>query len=266
MHLIGVSARKCGGKDCVARFVRANAQLFFGWRRGVDGLDSPRPREVSAGEFNFADRLKEFIASFLGVSREALWGSDLDKETLTDLRWEDMPHYERLRRQIEERNRQGWHDYVGSMDPDMTCDQYVASVLPVPSGFMTARQVMQQVGEGVLVAMRPSVFTDGLAEFVRGEGGGYDALTVADVRKPAEVRAVQALGGKVIRLLRAPHAGTDLHSSETALDGYTGFDAVIDNAKLSVVETNKKALVALRRWGWVVGPLDLDKVDWEPAA
>jgi hypothetical protein len=57
---------------------------------------------------------------------------------------------------------------------------------------------------------------------------------MTDVRYPNEVQQVQALGGRVVRLINRGGAQTArhaMHASETALDGYEGFDLVLDNAE-----------------------------------
>lgn len=65
---------------------------------------------------------------------------------------------------------------------------------------------------------------------------GLSKFYVTDVRFPNEVEYIQSIGGKVVRLdhgpgLVYPLAGTPEadHSSETALDNYTGFDAGFAN-------------------------------------
>jgi hypothetical protein len=59
---------------------------------------------------------------------------------------------------------------------------------------------------------------------------GITRFVIPDVRFPNEVEYVQqALGGKVYRIIGRGVQSGDAHPSETALDGYDGFDAVIDN-------------------------------------
>jgi hypothetical protein len=72
---------------------------------------------------------------------------------------------------------------------------------------------------------------------IMSEEFGLHKFYVTDVRFPNEVEYIQSLGGKVVRLdhgkgLIYPLAGTPdaLHSSETALDDYTGFDAGFANS------------------------------------
>ena len=78
---------------------------------------------------------------------------------------------------------------------------------------------------------------------------GTQLAIVPDVRFENEVEAIQKAGGKVIRLTRKPHE--DAHPSETALDNYENFDAVIDNQNFDINETNIKIMEVLREWGWL---------------
>lgn len=59
-------------------------------------------------------------------------------------------------------------------------------------------------------------------------------ILTPDVRYPNEIAAIRGLGGKVIRLTRAPF--DDQHESETALDDWPddGWDALINNAAMSI--------------------------------
>ena len=74
-------------------------------------------------------------------------------------------------------------------------------------------------------------------------------VIVADSILEQAVEAIQKAGVKVIRLTRKPHE--DAHPSETALDNYENFDAVIDNQNFDINETNIKIMEVLREWGWL---------------
>ncbi len=88
----------------------------------------------------------------------------------------------------------------------------------------TAREVLQHVGTDLIRKHYPGVWTDYLIRRAKIDPSGR-VVIVDDVRFADEVEAIQAAGGKVIRLTRAPFA--DTHASETALDNYGGFDCVI---------------------------------------
>lgn len=68
------------------------------------------------------------------------------------------------------------------------------------------------------------------------EQWGIDKFVIPDIRFPNEVDFVKSMGGSVIRIhapIRAENNSLSpearLHISETALDGYTDFDYIINN-------------------------------------
>jgi hypothetical protein len=101
--------------------------------------------------------------------------------------------------------------------------------------------------------------------FKRSVPDGDDmAIFVTGVRYPNEVKAIQDMGGKVLRLTRNVH--DDQHESETALDTVEAnsvefhamrrrdfstpnlFDAILDNSSMGIEEQNEKAWKIIRRW------------------
>jgi len=128
----------------------------------------------------------------------------------------------------------------------------------------TARRVLQIVGTDWFRSLDPDCW-------VRAYMGGrrlqiisrYNELIVTpDVRFPNEVKCIQDLGGKVIRLLRCPFP-EDKHESETALDrielSAVGiwepttdqvicFDAFIDNRQMSIDEQNEAVWAIVQPW------------------
>lgn len=98
------------------------------------------------------------------------------------------------------------------------------------------------------------------------ETWGIDTFVVTDVRFPNEVTGIQAAGGRVLRV-DAPErvAASPLspearqHASETALDGFDGFDGVIQNDPVFGHTVAWQMHVHLMRAGWI------DQVPtWEP--
>lgn len=90
-------------------------------------------------------------------------------------------------------------------------------------------------------------------------------ILVPDVRFANEVRAIQDLGGHVIRFTRAPFASKDQHESETALDEMEAatiafsnlpaagllFDAIIDNSQMSISEQCEAVWKLVNERGWI---------------
>jgi hypothetical protein len=111
----------------------------------------------------------------------------------------------------------------------------------------TAREFLQYFGTDVCRNLKEDVWVDFCINRIKSEQS--ELALVGDCRFPDEVEAIQQAGGRVIRLTRTPHE--DAHLSETALDTFEGFDAVIDNEGVSVDEQSKELLNILSEWGWL---------------
>lgn len=116
---------------------------------------------------------------------------------------------------------------------------------------MNVRQMLQMLGTDVFRAMWDDVwlnaFLHRLPEKYSEKKG---TILVGDVRFPNEAELIHALGGKVIRLTRDPNAGADTHASETAMDDYKDFDAVINNEDLTAEQAGKMAWGVVSKKGW----------------
>lgn len=269
-NIIAFSARKSGGKTTSSNFLYASTLCSLGvidrFRFGEDGLlevSSTISGEYEEGQFDpghpdnqeflqsiyieqfgrtankfvdifyFADDLKQKVCiDILGLTHEQCYGSEADKNTLTHLKWENMP---------------------GILDPEILkampeLDESLLGLKIHNPGFMTAREVMQFVGTEIFRRMYGDVWVDSTVRRIKASG--LDTAIIGDCRFPNEVLGTQKHGGKVIRLLRNPYE--DNHSSETALDDFPldKFDFVIDNRNCTIKETNKQIETYLRSIGW----------------
>jgi hypothetical protein len=129
-------------------------------------------------------------------------------------------------------------------DIDFNSDMDKSRVLPCGK---TVRAVLQVVGTDYFRTLWPDVWVNALANKL--SACVVDTVLIPDVRFPNEVKAIQEMGGKVIRFTRAPFA--DEHESETALDGFEEFDAVIDNSQMSIPEQNEAIWTLLNEKGWL---------------
>ena len=162
--------------------------------------------------YSFASALKEIAAGLFGLTKSQCYGTDLDKNSLTWLRWESLPGYE------------------GDKE-----------------GRMTAREFLQYFGTDICRQIHPDIWTDRTLKNIREEESLL--AVISDCRFPNESEAVQRAGGKVIRLTRGDDTN-DLHSSESSVDDIE-YDAIIDNKELTLAETNVKVLSLLEEWGWL---------------
>ena len=160
--------------------------------------------------FGFADPLKIISIQLFGLLEEQCYGTNDQKNTPINIKWEDLP-----------------------VSSDKT-------------GFITAREFLQYFGTEVCRKIKPNIWVDSCVN--RINQSGTELAIVSDVRFPNEVDAIQKAGGKVIRLTRKPYE--DIHDSEISLDDYEGFDYVLENQDLSIDETNKQMLGILKSWGW----------------
>lgn len=161
--------------------------------------------------FSFADPLKVIAIELFGLTMEQCYGTDENKNTPINIKWENMPSSE-----------------------DKT-------------GFMTAREFLQSFGTDVCRKIKDNIWVESCIS--RMLTSGTELAIVPDIRFPNEVEAIQKAGGKVIRLTRSPHE--DSHPSETSLDNYEEFDHVIDNQNMNIDETNMELMKRLREWGWL---------------
>lgn len=215
MKVIGLSGRKTSGKSSLRRFIIWNANVLF----GVSG-EGWNPRQPTTDVFPQAGLLKDFCENVLGIPHENLYGTEEQKNEFTSYRWESLPHYHKFvsdhfDRMLAWASQSG---FVGDAEAWLKDN-------PCPSGPMTSRQVMQQVG-GMVRMMNPRAWAESCRRAI--ENSGVDVAISDDVRHVEEIEELHAIGGKVYRLLRCIDP-SDTHESETSLDGYDGFDGVIDN-------------------------------------
>jgi len=163
--------------------------------------------------YSFADPLKQDICmNLLGLSYEQCYGSDDDKNTLTSIRWKDLP------KDIFE--------------------QHLEEV--AKNEYMTARQVMEVVGTGIFRKLKNNVWVD--ATMIKIQKEAMDLAIILDNRFPNEVNSVLDSGGFVVRLARDPFSAQT--EAEKALDqnsyDWSKFSLVIQNHNLTLSERNQQ--------------------------
>lgn len=254
-----MSGKKGSGKNTLANFVTGLQLLRYGivhkdfsvdgeglWVSDIEGdvsfegiLDLYRQTDTmkqfieyiapAIRLYSFADSLKDISINILGLKWEQCYGSDDDKNSLTNLRWEDL--FSEIRTKYSVENKQD------------------GSKKKLPrSGFMTGREVLQVLGTDIFRRIYDNVWVDTTLRRIREDNSKF--AIISDVRFPNEVKGIEDNGGKVIRLTRAVNS-QDTHPSETALDNYE-FQYVIDNANMDFEQQNKACFDMLCEWGWFV--------------
>lgn len=200
--IIAFSGRKQSGKSTSGEYVQSL-------------IHSINPK-IKVKTYSFADPLKRNICiDLLGLTEQQCYGTDEDKNSLTNIRWEDMPNY----------------------DISWTYDSEYDT-----SGFMTARQVMEFVGTRIFRAMKQNVWVDSTLKQIQKDN--YNIAIILDTRFPDEVDPILNVGGYVIRLTRNPfHSFSE---PEVALDpdryDWSKFSLVIDNENITEAEKNSLIL------------------------
>jgi hypothetical protein len=264
--LLAFSGKKQSGKDSCARFVAANANIFWPpkWHSFNGYKDSSAVAGETSVEFIYVGGPMKGFALEFGVPYESVWGTDEQKNMPIGIKWEQLPHYQRLVNEAWLRNAN--RDSLVNQGV-MSLSTYFEKFETVPTGPLTGRQFLQQIGEEMFLPMDPLYWVKKYEAAVAASKAAVK-LT-ADPRKPEQIHAITRLGGYTFKLLRAPFADTDQHESEVALDpdrfDQTAFHAVIDNRHLTVPETNRQVLKWFRHLGIVRGRIDLGAVNWEPA-
>lgn len=264
-QIIGFTGKKQSGKSTICNFIIGHSMVSLGIVRGgfkitdqgqlhisdlfgdqnYDGIfdvsrDNDGMREFLKEHLNeyvrvysFAEYLKVDVAiNILGLRREQVFGSNEEKNTLTHLRWENMPGVVCLQNYTDD------SDY--SKNDIKDCIKLLGLICHEP-GPMTAREVLQFVGTEIFRKMYENVWVDATIRKIAKEKPGL--ALISDVRFPNEVSGVQLHDGLVIKLTRTLFP-EDKHLSECALDAdkfdWQNFNYVIDNHNMTIAEQNKE--------------------------
>lgn len=277
--ILGISGKKQGGKDTTANFtlgcvmvkkgfisnfkITDSGKLYcFGWaneahKDGVFDYDSTNPFVVSFKKnyldkhirlYSFADCLKkEICIKMLGLTWEQCYGTDEQKNSLTHLKWEDMPGVTTI--QLDEFRRNDSIEVKGRLGTYYTHLTKSGLIYHEP-GFMTARQVLQFVGTEIMRKMYGDAHVNATINQIKADEPEY--AVIRDTRFVNEVEGIKKNNGTVLRLLRDVFKGQDQHESETALDNYSleDYTGVINNEDMTIAEQNRAVYKFLFTQGW----------------
>lgn len=160
--------------------------------------------------YSMADYMKQIGIDLFGIKREQLYGTDEQKRTATQIKWKDFRGF------LDAQTRNKFEKEPEGILLD---------------GYLTGRGFLQMFGTNICRKLFSDCWVNAcLATIQRDQS---DLPLICDVRFPNEVEKIQKAGGKVIRLTRCVYPD-DTHDSETALDGYEGYDYTIDNQNLKM--------------------------------
>lgn len=171
---------------------------------------------------SFASAIKDFCVTTLGLSKNQVYGTDEEKNSLTQIRWQNMP--DEIRYRYGGKTLVPYADHSGS------------EWIPNKSGRMTAREVMQIFGTDVM----RNFFDYNIwakAPFNKYKDSSHKYIIIDDCRFPNEADMSIENDALIIRLERDV-LGEDAHMSEKALDDYDKekYHWTIDNNKYETIE------------------------------
>lgn len=244
MKIIGISGRKQAGKNTLANYINGyilkqkemvndfyiddNGSLTIS-TEDIDGnigygiLDVTRKDSVFVEYaekelwpyikvYHFADPLKEMSINLFGVNADHVYGTNEDKEKLTDLEWKNIPASNKK------------------------------------SGNPTVREFLEHFGTKIIRKIKNDAWANYSINKILREG--TEVAVIPDVRFPNEVEAIKKHGGIVIRLTR--DIFNSEAEAESALDkevfDWNNFDVVIDNTSITINELCDKFKSFNRIW------------------
>lgn len=189
--------------------------------------------------YNFADSLKQALMVIFGIEYEQLFGTNEQKNSLTKLKWEDMP---------------GVYTNPIYSEKEINYFENNLKLQCKQPGYMTARQVMQYFGTEVCRKMYDDCWADACYRDIQLDG--YPFNIIADCRFPNEAVYMKSKGAKLLKLTKTPFKD-DTHQSELVVDTIPleMIDYVLDNENMTIKEKNEAALNKLMEWGWIGGTL-----------
>lgn len=238
--IIGISGKKQHGKDTVRKIIQylsfkkeeayysdITYQEFTSWGEKYMEENSGWARRA------FADKLKDIVCSLIGCTREQLEDNDFKEKPLGD----------------------DWHCMVligtETLNDSLNVITYehfqtlgIWEQTMYRHRKMTPRLLLQLLGtEGGRNIVHPNIWVNALmvdykAIYLKDNPqlnvadysySKFPNWCIPDVRFHNEVSPIKRRGGFVFRVNNPRIVSTDTHYSETALDDYTGFDAIISN-------------------------------------
>lgn len=238
-RILAFCGTKQSGKNAAANFVGATLLYSYycidSYQLTHDGiLLNGKPQNINDVAPNFlkvyhwADELKRVCSSIFNIDIRLMYGTDKDKETPTDLLWQNMPGvttnkklFADVTRHI---NKKG--DLLGLeyKDPNF-------QIIYHEPGNMSVRDILQYFGTDICRTMYEPCWTSALFNTIKSEAPMV--ALIADTRFDNEAEAVKSWGGLCIKLNRV--IKTDSHKSENGFINFNSWDAIVENQKTNTI-------------------------------
>lgn len=242
--IIAFGGRKQSGKNTACNFIGGlllskfgqisdfilsdNGSLLIDDR--VVNINDISPKVVRV--YAFADKLKEFCVSVLGLNSEQIYGNDFQKNQPTHILWENVPGCitnKLLYNWIEKRAA-----HKGSLNAEYRGDMNIFYHDPGP---MTVREVLQHFGTEIVRSMYEDSWRKSCIQQIQKDSPVY--AFICDLRFKNELDIIKENDGYCVHLMRNMDQPVT-HASECEMDDALGFDLVIDNRALSMNEFKKE--------------------------
>jgi len=237
--VILISGRRCAGKNTFANLVAAHVLDRRDMHATVDKdgilvMRLPDGDSKISNDFllsqgirisSFAEPLKLFCINVLGLESRQVWGTDADKESLTQLKWDDLP----IGIRWKYANRKWWKPRTW-----------------LATGFMTARRVMQVWGTDIVRKSRPNAWV--AAAFQMAKESKCSVVMFPDTRFPNELQMKEmclkeGIDCRAVMLRRK--VTDDTHISELAILDMDANLFEINMAETSGVQDYERAVVVI---------------------
>lgn len=227
--IISISGKKGAGKDTVAKLIQIISMF-------PDMTDDTIIKSLNKDFSNepykvvrFADKLKDFVCSLIGCTREQLEDRDF-KETALGSEWIYYKIFDKIFATKE--------DAVN----------YARSVrfykgYTIYEKIHTPRTLMQMIGtEAGRNIIHPNIWVNATMVDYKAKGQGasmgniidysdneFPKWIIPDTRFPNEIEAIEKRKGLKFKVVNPNLDTTDEHESETALDDYNDYHGIIIN-------------------------------------
>lgn len=223
--LILITGKKQSGKDTSAKAIKTHLYQL----QDKDNVGT------YIKSYSFATPLKRYLIDVMGLSEAQCYGTDEDKNSMTNILWRDLPFSDT---RLAELHIEARHpDRLASLS--YTDKVNIVLWLQEESVKMTAREVMQIFGSNICRKMYGDCFANWAKKEIAKDAPQYAFIT--DARFPNELEVFKDLDPIVIRLQR--NTFNSQHISEIALDDYNFSDfknfITIDNKELSLEDKNQ---------------------------